>query len=219
MSTFSAKESLLVGRAVPRVALGMALVGLLVGAGGCANTNNRDEDTRGASLLILETFTTESGGHDESFDGAFLLSDVEFCEDVDGILVCSVYNDNGIARFRNEPLAPGAVTSFYQDITLTRYRVTYTRSDGFNTPGVDVPYTFDSVLQSTVLVNSTADVPFILVRHAAKEERPLIDLRGIGDEFVISTNTRVDFWGADLAGNNHSVHGWIDIEFADYGDE
>ena len=35
-------------------------------------------------------------------------------------------------------------------ITVNRYRVTYRRSDGRNTPGVDVPYAFDGAVTFTV---------------------------------------------------------------------
>ncbi len=204
-------------RGAPLVALAMA--GLLLGVTGCANTNNRDEDTRGASLLILDGIEATAGGFTAGTESTILLSDVLSCNDDDPPL-CSVFNDDGNATFRNVALDPNAGssgTSFYQDIQLYRYRVQYTRSDGRNAQGVDVPYMFDSVMNWNIPVNGTADVAFLLVRHAAKVERPLVDLIGFGDEFVISTNTRVDFWGRDIAGNEHQVFGWIDIEFADFG--
>lgn len=201
-----------------RTLLVLMLAGLLVGIGGCANTNNRDEDTRGSSLLILDSLTGQPGG-DNLEEGTVLFSDVLTCDE--DHTECSIYNDNGIPTFRNEPLDPlatGSETSFYQDIQMYRYRVTYTRSDGRNTEGVDVPYHFDGVMDGTVDVGTGGvEIPFVIVRHVAKQERPLIDLLGVGDESFIYTNTRVDFWGRDIAGNEHHVFGWIDIQFSDFG--
>ena len=45
-------------------------------------------------------------------------------------------------------------------ITITQYHVEYVRSDGRNTPGVDVPYAFDSAVGATV--TGTATVGFTL---------------------------------------------------------
>lgn len=196
----------LFGRAAGAVLLGA----VLLASGGCANTNNRDDDTRGASLLILETITGE--------DSDFILSDV--CVHNEGSPYCSVFNDNAEAEFRNEFLNPDGSGSFYQDISLYRVRVTYTRADGRNVEGVDVPFTFDSVISGIVPVSGTGSVAFIIVRHQAKRESPLIELEGArGDEGIISTITRCDFYGRDIAGNEHHVFGWIDIEFADFADE
>lgn len=203
-----------IARIASQTTLAFLLAGLLVVTGGCAATNNRDEDTRGASLLVLDSLT--SGDTDENDDGdAFIFSDV--CDGSPGF--CSVANDNGVANFRNVLLSPLGEGSYYQDITLYRYHVQYTRSDGQNVEGIDVPFAFDSVMSSTVGLNDELEVGFLIVRHVAKVERPLVDLVGLGDEFILSTNTRVDFYGRDLAGNEHQVHGWIDIEFGDYGED
>jgi hypothetical protein len=195
-------------RIASKISLAVLLAGLLVGSGGCANTNNRDEDTRGASLLILDSL--------EGDNGTFILSDV--C--LGTAPFCAVINDNASGSFRNEILNPDVPptggSAYWQDITLYRYHVTYTRSDGNNVEGVDVPYGFDSVMNFTIPGGGSDSVGFIIVRHAAKEERPLVDLAGLGDEEILSTNTRVDFWGRDIAGNEHQVFGWIDIEFADF---
>ncbi len=76
--------------------------------------------------------------------------------------VTTVYNDVGRATIRAElkntvnPTAPTSVNA----VTLTRYRVTYKRADGRNTPGVDVPYGFDGAVTRTITVGATADVSF-----------------------------------------------------------
>lgn len=201
-------------RTASQASLAVLLAGLLVGTGGCANTNNRDEDTRGASLLLLDQLV--SAGPESDFGGTAVFSDV--CDDEDNPGFCGIINDNAEATFRNVLLDPNGDGSFYQDITLYRYHVQYHRSDGQNIEGIDVPFAFDGVMTDTVEVGGSASIPFIIVRHVAKIERPLVDLVGVGDDIILSTITRVDFYGRDIAGNGHQVHGWIDIEFGDYAE-
>ena len=187
--------------------LGVFLCGLLLVTGGCANTNNRDDDTRGASLLILDSMVGEDGE-------AFIFSDV--CDTLTPSGQCGVFNDSASASFRNEALAPGNTIGVYQDIQLYRYQVSYTRSDGNNTQGIHVPFAFDAVMSSTVQAGGNLETGFVIVRHVAKTERPLVDLVGVIGEQHIDTNTRVDFWGRDVAGNEHHVFGWIHITFGDF---
>ena len=61
-------------------------------------------------------------------------------------------------------------------ITVNRYRVVYRRSDGRNTPGVDVPYAFDGARRPSRSARATTSpIPFVLVRVQAKLEAPLVD--------------------------------------------
>jgi len=99
-------------------------------------------------------------------------------------------------------------------ITLTQYRVEYIRSDGRNTPGVDVPYPFTSGLTSTI--SSSSSVGFTLVRVQAKLEAPLRALRGGGGALAISTIARITFYGHDQTGREVSVTGNLDVTFADW---
>jgi hypothetical protein len=102
-------------------------------------------------------------------------------------------------------------------ITLERYRVAYTRSDGRNTQGVDVPYTFDGGATGTLSTQSS-DITFVLVRPQAKVEAPLLALRGGGGALLISTIADVTFYGHDQAGNEVNVSGKISVNFADWAD-
>jgi hypothetical protein len=100
-------------------------------------------------------------------------------------------------------------------VTITRYHVDYIRADGRNTPGVDVPYGFDSAV--TVTVSTTASTfGFELVRIVAKEEAPLRQLRNSNS--FITALARVTFYGHDQAGNEVSVTGSIQINFGNFGD-
>jgi hypothetical protein len=99
-------------------------------------------------------------------------------------------------------------------ITVNRYRVVYTRADGRNTPGVDVPYPFDGAI--TVTVSGTATAGFTLVRHQAKVEAPL---GALATNFVIvSTIADVTFYGQDQTGRAVSVTGRISVNFANFAD-
>jgi hypothetical protein len=103
-------------------------------------------------------------------------------------------------------------------ITINRYRVTYRRSDGRNTPGVDVPYPYDSAVTATISGGDEVQVLFELVRPNAKEEAPLRALAGGGGANIISTVADVTFFGRDQTGREVQVTGSIGVNFADWGD-
>ena len=98
----------------------------------------------------------------------------------------------------------------------------FIRSDGRNTPGVDVPFGFDGGV--TLTVDDTGGAAaFTLVRVQAKLEAPLLALRrpsGLppGGASVISTLAQITFYGADQAGRAVSVTGTISVNFADWAD-
>jgi hypothetical protein len=84
--------------------------------------------------------------------------------------------------------------------------VVFTRTDGRNTPGVDVPYPFEGGMTLTA-IPGTVSGSFILVRAQAKIEAPLLALRGLGGQLMISTTAEVTFYGHDQAGNAVSATG------------
>jgi hypothetical protein len=100
-------------------------------------------------------------------------------------------------------------------VTFNRYRVSYQRTDGRNTPGVDVPHAFDSAVTFTVTNDVTA-ANFQLVRHSAKEEAPLRALAT--SNAIISTIAQVTFYGRDQAGNEVTVSGNISVDFGNFAD-
>ena len=117
-----------------------------------------------------------------------------------------------------DPGLPGAPTapSAINQITISRYRVTYRRTDGRNTPGVDVPFPFDGAVTFTIPASGVATAGFELVRHTAKQEAPLRGLASGGS--IISTIADVTFYGRDQAGNDVAVNGTITIDFGNFGD-
>ena len=101
-------------------------------------------------------------------------------------------------------------------VTISRYRVSYRRTDGRNTPGVDVPFGFDSAVTFTVPADGTVTAGFDLVRNVAKREAPLAALTN--GETLISAIADVTFYGRDMAGNDVSVTGSIGVTFGNFAD-
>jgi hypothetical protein len=102
------------------------------------------------------------------------------------------------------------------EVTITRYRVSYYRADGRNTPGVDVPYGFDGATTGTVPANGTLTLGFNLVRNTAKAESPLVQLQT--NPSILATLADVTFFGSDRVGNEINVTGTILISFGNFGD-
>jgi hypothetical protein len=182
--------------------------------GGCSAAVR---EGRGPVSLTLLSLAGASGADPGTF-GSTLSSDVLTV--VSG--APTIFEDLGRAQLRVDlkdiglPGSPNA-PNVNNQITVTRYRVTFTRSDGRNTPGVDVPHSFDGAVTATIGA-SASDVAFVLVRAQAKEEPPLRALVGNGGAMVISTIAQVTLWGTDRTGNAVSVAGQISVNFADWGD-
>ena len=148
---------------------------------------------------------------------AFLNSDVVKNPCVAPAAPCpTVFNDSGAATLNVVMKDFNLTPSTNNDVTITRYHVEYRRADGHNTPGVDVPFPFDGAATGTILVGTPTALGFELVRHTAKLESPLIQLRT--DLHIISTITTVTFYGTDRAGNDVTAAGSITIDFANFGD-
>jgi hypothetical protein len=184
--------------------LGLVLLAGSVSAG-CAAAGRPGE---ASSYLIVDSLQAASGAEPGALGGT-LNSDV--------LTNGTIYPDVGVVEFRLAMKNPEALVSPANFITLRRYRVTYRRSDGRNTPGVDVPWGFDGVLTTTI---STQDgsADFTLVRIQAKVESPLMGLANLGGAITISTLAEVTFYGTDQAGREVVATAHIGINFADWGD-
>ena len=133
----------------------------------------------------------------------------------------TIFGDSGTVVLRaplkniGSTAAPTTPTTNNQ-VTITRYHVEYVRADGRNTPGIDVPYAFDGAATGTIPANGLLTLGFTLVRNAAKEESPLVQL--VSSSNLISVIGRVTFYGQDRTGNAVSVTGEIFITFGNFGD-
>jgi hypothetical protein len=182
------------------------IVGLMaaLASAGCGDLV-RQGDT--ATTLVMQSLVGARGtGTDFS---SVLESDVR----TDGGIIA----DSGQATLRLQMKDPVAEPSSILSVTINRYRVTYTRADGRNAPGVEVPFPFDGAVTGTVTVNGTLTIPFILVRIQAKAEPPLLGLAG-GAGIAIATIAEVTLYGHDQTGRAVSVTGHMDVVFSDYAD-
>ncbi len=190
----------------PAAVAGLMLAAL--GAAACGSATAREGNT--SSYLIIQNLEGRRG-EEGTFDHV-MASDVRtgggWIEDDGRVTMSAAMRD---VTNPNGPTSNNA-------ITVNRYRVTYRRSDGRNTPGVDVPYAFDGAVTFTVTPGLTQTIPFVLVRVQAKLEAPLKGLTQLGAAAVISTLADVTFYGHDQAGRTISVTGTIGVNFADWAD-
>jgi hypothetical protein len=174
---------------------------------------------RSPMLIVMDSLLA-SPGNSATFSGT-LSSDVQRTTPAP----CStaspcVFNDLGQATMHLElkdiGITGASTPSSNNQVTITRYHVSYIRADGRNTPGVDVPFAFDGAVTATISGPSSVPVVFELVRTVAKKEGPLVQL--INSPTVITTIATVTFYGTDLVGNEIQVTGSITIDFGNFGD-
>jgi len=194
----------------------LSLMLLLVQLSGCTTTATEDNDTTNTFVTVVSVESIR-GDFTLQQEGTDLLSDV--CAANDENPPCSVFNDNIIVTFAAFAKDQTNLTSLVNSIVFERYRVTYTRADGRNVPGADVPYPFDGV--STFIVRTDGvDVTraFIVVRHQAKLESPLREIT-TNSSAILSVLAQVDFYGSDVAGRALKVTAHLNITFADFGND
>ena len=188
------------------------LLGLLMMASVSCGSMTREGTA--SSYLVIARLEGASGAEPDEYGGD-VESDVLTV--VDGRP--SIFADLGRVSFvlqlkdpgpSGSPLTPTANNA----ITINRYRVRYTRSDGRNTEGVDVPYGFDGAFTATVF--DDREVSFTLVRAQAKAEAPLAALSS--SLVIISTIAEVTFYGHDQTGREVITTGRIGVHFGNWGD-
>lgn len=156
----------------------------------------------GSSYLVITSLT--GGADEDSTVESDVVSDTG-----------SIFTDAAVATFQVLMKDPGGLApSPVNAITITQYRVEFVRSDGRNTPGVDVPFPFSGGVTTTI--TSTGEVGFTLVRIQAKLEAPLKALANGGSALAISTVARITFFGHDQTGRDVSVTGNLDVTFANW---
>jgi hypothetical protein len=207
-------------RSIKRTVMVLLVLGCAVSAG-CGDVVRQG---RAPVQLVITSLQAASGADPGSLGGT-LLSDVvtvvERTVNGEETPVPTTFNDVGqvtmtlILKDPGQPGAPAAPTAINQ-VTISRYRVVYRRSDGRNTPGLDVPFPFDSGITFTVPAAGSVTAGFQLVRHTAKEEAPLAALRFNPD--TITTLAEVTFYGQDQAGNDISASGTIGVDFGNFAD-
>jgi hypothetical protein len=111
-------------------------------------------------------------------------------------------------------------------IIMERYEVVYTRSDGRNVPGVDVPYAISGPLNGALdaaTSGESLDLPVEVVRIQQKLEPPLRNLRGPqvdtlgGTAIAMTVVAEVTVYGRTTVGQVVSDSAQLQIDFADFG--
>ena len=146
-------------------------------------------------------------------DSAIAFSDVE----ING----SIINDNGVVNLNALTLDPllSEVTP-YMDVLVDQIDVAFRRTDGLNVEGVDVPYRFTQPMNMLVPINSDLKIPFVLIRHVAKLEAPLVALREwTNQEKILQLVAVVTIHGIDQGGHRVApVTGYLSIWCSNFAD-
>jgi hypothetical protein len=172
-----------------------------------AGCNALSRNTESSSMIVIQSITGTT------YDGdtvAFLQSDVVG----DGAVVTAdTATANIIIKLINPDPSDGP--SQFNDVILTDYTVTYEKPAGGGTPGTDVPMPFEGNF-STVLceVDTTTEVPFLVVPEAAKLSAPLVGL--VGTTTVLETRAKIEIVGHDLSNREVKATGYLTIYFGDY---
>jgi hypothetical protein len=188
--------------------MGLALLAASIFLPAC---NPLEDESRSNSILVVESVT----GQDFSgADAGFLQSDVL---KTDNTIVADTAKATLSARLLDP--APILGTSQYSDIMVTRYAVSFSRTDGKNRPGADVPFPFEGSLSMLVRVDSTANLDFVIVREAAKLEAPLVNLRDSAYGDILNMTAKIEFYGHDLTDKAVKATGYLTVYFANYADK
>jgi len=198
------------------------LVGLATVMAASTSCGSIAQQGRSPVYLVIASLTGQRGGLGGNFTNPVpsdVVTNVTSPAPCTPVSPCAtVFSDNGQVVLRAQMKDPTSLTapSTTNDVTITRYHISYRRSDGRNTEGVDVPFAWDGATTGTVRVGGQTTLPFELVRIVAKEESPLVNL--VSSLAIVTTIAEVTFYGFDQAGNTVSVTGLIQVDFGNFGD-
>jgi hypothetical protein len=202
------------------------LAGVLIVVATSVSCGDVARQGKAPTYLIIDLLTATRGAASAGEPSGFLLSDVITL--VTSPAPCTptepcatIFDDVGTVTLRLAPKDIGTTTSpstltSNNEVTINRYRVRYIRSDGRNQEGVDVPFAFDGAVTGTVPAQGTIQLSFEVVRHIAKKEAPLVQLRT--SPTIISTIAEITFFGRDVVGNEVSAIGTLTVDFGNFGD-
>jgi len=189
--------------AMKKILSAVILVVLLVLTGCNAIENLSNSGTR----LIINAI---SGADDAIIKSDVVSDDGGVFEDIATLTLNAVLINSGTC--------PDTVTH-YNDVMIDRIDVRFTRTDGRNQPLVDVPLAFSVPVTLYVSACTMVEYPFILIRHSAKLEPPLRDLRELGQEQILVLVAHITVYSHDLAGNRlEPATGWCEVHCANFAD-
>jgi hypothetical protein len=205
----------------------MRLLSVLLAGGlmslGC--TADFAKDSEADVILRIVEILGQPGNDDLAGEGLPLFSDV----------CCGIINDNIGVTFDLIPKNqnPGQVISTLNDVFLERYEIRFTRADGRNQEGVDVPFGITGALGGVVRVGSETTTSITIVRHQAKLEPPLRNLHGVfvtipdnpsgtfsfPGAAILTTIAELTVHGRTTTGRVVRARGVIEVTFADFDGE
>jgi hypothetical protein len=190
----------------------LKILALLIAVLALASCNAVENDSTSASMLQIKSLTGNDLQGKEGSTTVF--SDVVTTSG-------SIINDNGVAEMIAVTLDPlysanNTITP-YMDVLVDQIDVEFRRTDGRNVEGVDVPYSFNQPMSMLVSFDAAVKIPFILIRHEAKREAPLLRLR---ENFeVLQLVAVVTIHGKDLGGHRVApVTGYVSVWCANFAD-
>lgn len=195
-----------------KISILSVIVLIIAGASGCSKIENLSNS--GSQLVIVDVTAkdlTTTTSHT-------CFSDVIKVDPV--TLNTSVYNDNGVATLTAQLLDPDvtAISTYYQDVVVDQIDVSFSRADGLNVPGKDVPYSFSQKVSVRIPIQKSILIDFVLVSHNAKAESPLVELLYSGT--ILKLEAKITIYGKDVAGNRvQPVVGYISVWCGDFADQ
>lgn len=190
----------------------MKILVLIIAALFLASCVAKENDSTSGSFLIIDSLT----GNDLAGAAG---STTAFC---DVITEGTIVNDNAVAEVNAQiynPLADADI-SYYNNVVVDQIDVEFKRTDGRNVEGVDVPYRFTQPMNMLVVIDTPLEIPFVLIRHVAKLEAPLLALREVPSQtFVLQLVAKVTLHGKDLGGHRVApVSGYLSVWCANFAD-
>jgi hypothetical protein len=193
-----------------------------------------DWATQNETGFIMEIASITGANTQSSGQGGEIRSDV--------LTNGSVFNDDAVVAVNvlRKNNNPDLGVSPVEHVYLDRYEVVYFRTDGRNTEGVDVPFRITGPLGNLRFhtagpggegeVEQTVNIT--IVRHAAKLEPPLSNLRNVlvtapGDptapfevpgQRLITTVAEITIHGHTIQGDGLVARGRVQVTFADFAD-
>jgi len=176
----------------------------------------KENDSTSSSFLVINSLTgTDLQGNEGS---TTVFSDVD--------IAGSIINDNAVASISaltynpTEDSVENDIT-YYMNIIVDQIDVEFKRTDGRNVEGVDVPYRFTQPMNWLVQVDAVEEIPFVLIRHVAKLEAPLLALREVPSQgFVLQLVAMVTVHGKDLGGHRVApVSGYVSVWCSNFADQ
>jgi len=194
---------------------------LTTGALVAATTSCGDvvRSNKSAAILVVDSLSASRGAPNGGSASANLVSDVQTIVTTGNGCAngcAQVFSDTGTMSLSLAAKDISVGLTSNNQVTINRIHVSYRRTDGRNTEGVDVPFSFDTASTLTIPTSGSASVSFIIVRNQAKSESPLVELVNNGQ--LISAIIDVTASGTDLVGNAVSATGSIGVTFGNFGD-